>query len=110
MGTVIGTISYQAIGAKNLPFTNSSLTQIKLGYKTGFLNSGFFAAADAGVSGYYKGLNDFVVGVAVGHSFKVSPSSYIDLFPAFSIMPDSWGNNLWLTANALFRFNLQKKK
>ncbi len=110
LGTITATVSYLSIGAKNQPVTKTSLTQIKAGYKTGFLNSGFFAAADAGISGYDKGLNNFVFSVAAGYSFKVSSSSYIDLFPAYSVIAGTPNNNMWLTANALFRFKLQKKK
>ena len=110
LGTITATFTYLSIGAKNLPVTKTSLTQIKLGYKTGFLNSGFFAAADAGLSGYYKGLNDFVFSASAGYSFKVSSSSYIDMFPAYSIIAGTPNNKMWLTANALFRFNLPKKK
>lgn len=110
LGTITATASYLFIGAKNLPVTKTSLTQFKLGYKTGFLNSAFFVAADAGLSGYKGGLNNFVFSAAAGYSFKVSSSSYIDLFPAYSIIVGTPNNNMWLTANALFRFKLQKKK
>lgn len=110
LGTVTGTISYLSIGAKNPPVSNTSLTQIRVGYKTGFLNSGFFAAADAGISGYKNGLNNFVVSTAIGYSIKVSSYSFIDLFPSYSIITRTPNNKMWLSANALFRFKLQKKK
>lgn len=108
LGTITAAVSYLSIGAKNKPVTKTSLTQIKAGYKTGFLNSGFFVAADAGIAGYHKGLNNFVFGVAAGYSFKVSSSSYIDLFPAYSFIAGP-NNNMWLTATALFRYSFKKK-
>jgi hypothetical protein len=110
LGTITAAASYLSIGAKNQPATKTSFAQIKAGYKTGFLNSGFFAAADAGIAGYNKGLDNFIFSVAAGYSFKLSSSSYIDLFPAYSVIADTPNNNMWLTANALFRFKLQKKK
>lgn len=110
LGTVTVTGSYLSIGAKNPPVTNTSITQLKAGYKTGFLNSGFFAAADAGlILNKRAGGNSYVFSASAGYSFKISSSSYIDLFPAYSIVTGS-NSNMWLTANALFRFKLPKKK
>lgn len=110
LGTITATVTYLSIGVKNQPVSKTSLAQLKVGYKTGFLNSGFFTSADAGLSGYNKGLDNFVFSVAAGYSFKLSSSSYIDLFPAYSVIAGTPNNKMWLTANALFRFKLQKKK
>ncbi len=109
LGTITAAVSYLSIGVKNKPVSKTSLTQIKAGYKREFLNSGFFVAADAGIAGYNKQLNNFVFGVAAGYSFKVSSSCYIDLFPAYNVIAGSPNNNMWLTANALFRYSFNKK-
>lgn len=110
LGSIIGSVSYQSIGAKNFPVKKSSLTQIKVGYKTGFLNSGFFVAADGGVAGYGGQLNKLVASTAIGYSFKLTSSATIELFPAYSFIARTPNNSMWLTANAVFLFKFPKKK
>ncbi len=111
LGSITTTVSYFFIGAKNQPVSNTSLTMIKAGYKTNFLNSGFFASGDAGLAKYGSaGSSNFVIGAAAGYSFKISKASYIDLFPAYNLIVGTPNNNMWLTANVLFRFNLKKTK
>lgn len=109
LGSITANISFLSIAAKNLPVTNkSSLTLIKGGYRTNFSDSHFFIGADAGLAKYLKGSNYFVVGAAVGYSFKISKGSYIDLFPSYNYILGTGNNKMWLTTNALFRFNLKK--
>ncbi len=110
LGSIISTVSYQSIGAKNAPVTKTNFSQFKLGYKTGFLNSGFFLTADAGIAGYQKKLNKLILSTAVGYSFKISPTGNIDIFPSYSIIPVTSFNSMWLSANVLIRFNIPKKK
>ena len=110
LGSVSTTVSYFFIGAKNQPVTKTSLTMIKAGYRTNFLNSGFFVSADAGLAKYGSvGSSNFAIGAAAGYSFKVSKTSYIDLYPAYNFIKTP-NNNMWLTANVLFRFNVKKTK
>jgi len=110
LGSITTSVSYFHIGAKNQPVTKTSLTMIKAGYRTNFLKSGFFASADAGLAGYGSDISNFVIGAAAGYSFKVSKTSYIDLFPAYNLIVGTGSNNMWLTANVLYRFNLKKTK
>ena len=113
LGSISTTVSYFFIGAKNQPVTKkTSLTMIKAGYRTNFLNSGFFASADAGLAKYGSGAvgSNFVIGAAAGYSFKVSKTSYIDLYPAYNLILGTPNNKMWLTANVLFRFNVKKTK
>lgn len=111
LGSVTANILLLSIGAENLPVTNNlSLTMIKVGYKTNFLNSGFFTSADAGLARYGSGSSNFVIGGIVGYSFEFSKDSYIDLFPSYSLILGTGNNNMWLTANILYRISFKKKK
>ena len=110
LGSITTNVLLISIGAKNLPVTNkSSLTLIKAGYKTNFLNSGFFVGIDAGLARYGSGNSNFVIGGTVGYTFTVSKRSYIDLFPSYNRILGTGNNNMWLTANVLYRFNLKRK-
>ena len=110
LGSITTNVLFVSIGAKQLPVTNkSSLTLIKTGYRTNFLNSGFFVGADAGLARYSSGSGHFVIGGTAGYSFKISKGSYIDLFPTYSQIFGTLNNNMWLTTNVLYRFNLKKK-
>ncbi len=109
LGSITANILFISIGTKQLLITTkSSLTLIKVGYKTNFLKSGFFVGADAGLAKYRSGSNNFVVGGTIGYSFKVSKGSYFDLFPSYNLILGTGNNNMWLTANVLYRFNLKR--
>ncbi len=109
LGSITTNVLYVFIGAKNQPVTKTSLRLIKFGYRTNFLNSGFFVGTDAGLARYGSGSSHFVIGGTIGYSFKISKASYIDLFPSFSYISGTGSNRTWLTANVLYRFNLKKK-
>lgn len=110
LGSITTNITYLSIGAKNLPVTGvGSLKFVKVGYRTSFLNSKFFAGADAGIAPYGSGNSYFVIGGSVGYSFKISKKSYIDFFPTYSKIFRTPGNARWLTVNVLYRLNSKKK-
>ncbi len=108
-GSIITAVTVVSIGAKNLPVAKTSLTLIKAGYKTGFSNSSFFAATDAGLAFYGGGKKHLAIGGAIGYTFKLSKSSSIDVFPAYNVVLGTASNSMWLTANVLYRFSLKKR-
>ena len=111
LGSVTANVLFVSIGAKNLPVTSkTSLTLIKVGYRTNFSDSRFFVSADGGLANYLKGSKYFVVAATVGYSFKISKGSYIDLFPSYTHILRTPSNSIWLTANVLYRFNINGKK
>jgi hypothetical protein len=112
LGSVTVHFIHLSIGAKQPPVSKTSLTFLKAGYRTRFLNSGFFVGADAGLAEYgsFKLANsNFVLGGTVGYSFKISKGSYIDLFPSYNQILGTLSNSMWLNANVLYRINLTKK-
>jgi hypothetical protein len=115
LGSITANFLVVSIGAKRLPVTdNSSLTLLKIGYRTNFSDSRFFVSADMGLARYGSinllSNSNFVIGGILGYSFTVSKESYIDLFPSYILILGTPNNNMWLTANVLYRFNLRKKK
>ncbi len=110
LGSITTNILYISMGPKHFPVINKiSLTLIKVGYRTNFSDSRFFADANAGLARYGSGSSYFVIGGTVGYSFKISKRSYIDLFPSYSQIFGTGNNRMWLTINALYRFDLKKK-
>jgi hypothetical protein len=111
LGSITINVLYVSIGAKRLPVTgNGSLTVIKTGYKTHFLNSRIFVGADAGIAKYGSGSSHFVIGGNAGYSFKISQKSYIDLFPSYNQIFGTGNNRMWLFTNILYRISLTKNK
>ena len=111
LGSIVTNVSIINSAAKNLPITSSAtLKLIKVGYRTNFLNSGFFVGTDAGLAQYGSGSSHFVVGGTVGYTFKISKGSYIDLFPTFNNIFRTGFNKQWLITNVIVRFDLNKKK
>jgi len=109
LGSITANVLFISIGAKHLPVTKTSLTMIKMGYRTSFLNSNFFVGADAGLARYGSGTSHFVIGGTAGYSFKVSKASYIEVFPSYSQIVGTGNNRMWLTANFLYRVSFKKK-
>ena len=109
LGSVTINVLYISIGAKNPPVHKTSLRLIKIGYRTGFLNSRFFVSADEGLARYGSGTNFIVFGGTAGYSFKISKEACIDLFPSYNQIIGTGFNRMWLTANVLYCVNLKKK-
>lgn len=112
LGSVTVHFIHLSIGDKQPPVSKTSLTFFKAGYRTHFLDSRFFVGADAGLAEYGSfnlANGNLVLGGTIGYSFKVSKSSYIDLFPSYNQILGTGNNSMWLTANVLYRFNLTKK-
>jgi hypothetical protein len=109
LGSLTANITYLSIRPKNLPAENTSLSFIKAGYQTYFLNSRIFAGADGGIAFYKNAPARLVLGANAGYSFKVGKRSHLDLFPSLNFLLRSPSNNVWLNANVLYRFSIGKK-
>lgn len=109
LGYVTSTVSYQNMQPKNLPVTGElNLSIVKAGYKTRFLNSGFFTAADAGIAKYGGGKSNFLLGFTIGHSFRLSDKSGLDIFSSCNQVLGTGINNLWVNIGAGWNINLKK--
>ena len=96
-----------------------SITFLQAGYRSYFLNSGFFVQADAGLllwgRGKIKGsiVSSWIGGAGGGYSFKLSSTSFLDISPSANIMFNTGKykltNSLWIIGNVTYRFNLKGK-
>lgn len=119
LGTVKLGISYLFIGVNRDTVSKSrsrSLTLVQTGYRTHFLNSGFFVQAEGGLAiigsnGLTKGSTaNWIIGVSGGYTFKLNSSSFIDISPSLSIIGRNLiADRLWISGNIMYRFNLKKK-
>ncbi|MGQ0739233.1 MAG: hypothetical protein ACT4OJ_09260 [Bacteroidota bacterium] len=120
LGYVQFGISSMMINLKNTtPNRGNTLTIFQTGYRSHFLNSGFFVQADGGLA--LRGrknvsggpVTSWIAGAGGGYSFKLSIISFLDISTSGNIMfnPGRHSiNNYWIFGNAVYRFNLKKKK
>lgn len=113
LGSITTNFTYFSIRSKQPGIMNMSLSFFKGGYSTNFSNSRFFLSCDAGLamdgSKNIESSKNFIIGASTGYSFKVTNRSVIDIFPAYNQIFGGSNNNMWLTANVLYRVYLNKK-
>ncbi len=113
-------INYVSFGNKPKYTTSYSLTTFKLGYKTFFNNSNFYAYADAGLalisvkdnSLSFPGKSQITTptfGLGLGNSFPITKNSYLDISPGLNFNnASSFGRRLTPEINIGYRINLRK--
>lgn len=118
-GSLMANFNYLSFGNKPKYTTSYSLTTFKLGYKTFFNNSNFYAYADAGVAlisvkdnavSAGKGqITTSTFGLGLGYSLPVTKNSYLDISPGLNLNNASYfGRRLTPEINIGYRINLRK--
>ena len=116
LGSIETNISYLFFNAANNSQNGkSNVLLLQGGYRSHFLNSGFFVEADGGLffGGGGNGFKYIIGTVGGGYSFKVKTVSFIDLSFFGNIYSGigkySLSNGIWLNGNVMYRFILKKK-